>query len=119
MKINYLLFSLILLLATIPACNNNDKELSQIEAWVVKAENKSDQLIDKDWVTMSEVFQKSEENLKDHPNNYSALEVKQFYNLRVRYTNCLKTKEEKAYDERLDEWAKIIEEAGNSPTDSL
>ena len=113
------LFFLLISINYIHSCKPKDDEFSTIENIISKAEINIDTLTENDWSTLNIKIQKLGEKFDKSPKSYSQDETQRLENLKSRHLEILETKEASDFNQSLNEWSKIIKEAGETATDSL
>ena len=78
-----------------------------------------DTLSENDWTNLNQKIQKLEDSLAINPNSFSKEETARIAILKSRYVDILKTKEANEFNQRLDEWSRIILEGAEDLEDSL
>ena len=119
MKEIYRLLFVFISIGLIASCKPKNNEINSIESMVSKAEFNVDTLSENDWTNLNQKIQNLEDSLTINPNSFSKEEKARIAILKSRYVDILKTKEANDFNQRLDEWSRIILEGAEDLEDSL
>jgi hypothetical protein len=104
-------FTLFCTLLIISSCNNKLSQIDKLKIKVINLEQNYQTYNSLQWVSIASEVQIVENDIKNNKNDYSSNEKNLFLNIKMKYIQILKEKEENEYNNLLLEWSEIIKNA--------